>query len=344
MNLKKIFVVIILVLILMSACSAKPEELYKSEFSCPYTLKYVVTDMADTDIQVAEIKTTYRIDIEKSDNYNGQYENYMVFDDESAIGEAEYNLSRKIINFNNLIAPYFGGDITDGAVLLQTPRFTEYYNVYRTLEPYACIDGDYKISSSLEENAGIGDYPISTRYYDGRIYVTATSPKGSTVSYSFPQAVINRYFNHYFNGGASVAFPNGSNIVSNEVTADTETFTLNMLQNLIGNGNSVEAVYFSFTADDMEGRRILKPLIARALAITSGENQNTKYVAVLNGYNYNGQKSVASLTLENHGTSVRSYGFGSGLSVDGAETNLNYNNVSTMEDMVSGSIYLVPLQ
>ena len=257
------------------------------------------------------------------------------------------SLNAKIDTYNKLISPLFGGglvSITPGIDQISLSGYMAGGKVYSIMPTGCGINSSYTEQMHSEMQDGLGAYDNKYNIVGDRVFVTITSPAGSLVKYSFPLKLLDTAFDQAFRSNGQLVMPSGQ-LQTMEITADQASTTADMLQNMMTENGSIESVYFSFNADDFEGRRVLKPVIARALEISAGE-YDVPVVAMLNGYGTSGYKSITSVTAQGDELNVHGWmvlGTGN-VNSSGGDFTYSSNTQTTLEDMVKGSIYLTPVQ
>ena len=345
MNFKKLLYVVILSVFFLAACDTKEAPVSEVEgpvITCTHTQTLSVFDMNDD--QIAKFQSTAQTKNVRG-GVNGDLDYYdRVAADTSELDNSINKANTLVEQFNEKVGPIFGEGIASEVSLLEKFKNTNYSDntMDYFLDDRDCYDTSDVQVTGLNSDHNYGDYPLDVRLVGDRIFVSISSPYKSIVSYSFSKKIVQAYFEEVFREGNPVKI-DGENIVSYGSTADKTLFTANTLQSLISDGNSVEAVYFSFVTDDYEGRQVLKPLIARALSISASEMPNIDFAAVLSGYTVSGQKTIASITVQNDGLNIQTGFFGS-TTADGGGSSSQSNTITTIEEMIKGSIYLIPIK
>lgn len=351
MNFKKLLVVITVLAVVLSACAPKksaPAPVVTLPTGCKDHMNISIFGVdGESGIPAETIDMPYSWKKDNTDLY------VKVYDELSEYYQFMDNLNSKVDEYNKLVGPLFGSGIVSNYPTLTAQGDISSYSwkssgLYETTwyAPTDCEERDIQnrvfFDFGMSEQAS-GAYPVTTNTVNERVFVTITSPAGSIVKYSFPTKLLHEAFINVFYQG-SFTMPQGQ-FETVEVSADQSDFTSSLLQNLVSDGEGTESVYFSFKTDDFEGRRVLKPMIARALEISAGE-YDKPVVAVLDGYSISGYKTITTVTAENDGINVHGWmTFRSGaLDASGGGSSFSSNTQTTLEDMVKGSIYLTPVQ
>lgn len=336
MNFKKLFVVVIVFAFLLSACATNASEDIND-------CKDVVTiDVFDLDGKLISDSFVLPFSWEKVISETGNYwqEEYLDFSEYSEYAE---KINKQINEYNELVGPLFGKGVLSNYPQMNMISETPFGTVI-TGKPDECYGNFYENIIYLDLYSSIGgDYPVTANVVGDRVFVTVSSPAGSVVKYSFPVQLLDEAFDKVFREG-NFTMPKGQ-FETVEITSDQSDFTTSLLQNIMSDGDSVESVYFSFTADDFEGRRVMKPMIARAMEIAAGEF-DSPVLAVLNGYHTSGYKAVTTVTANDDSISAHGWMFlGMGDAyASGGGFQYSSNSQTTMEDLTKGSIYMTPVQ
>ena len=343
MNFKKLFVLVplILMLVALSACST----ITKPVYDCQLKASILIDDPERNTFFSKDYQLKYDW-LETTDN-SGNKGYSMKFTNISELSGDIESLNAKIDTYNKLISPLFGGglvSITPGIDQISLSGYMAGGKVYSIMPTGCGINSSYTEQMHSEMQDGLGAYDNKYNIVGDRVFVTITSPAGSLVKYSFPLKLLDTAFDQAFRSNGQLVMPSGQ-LQTMEITADQASTTADMLQNMMTENGSIESVYFSFNADDFEGRRVLKPVIARALEISAGE-YDVPVVAMLNGYGTSGYKSITSVTAQGDELNVHGWmvlGTGN-VNSSGGDFTYSSNTQTTLEDMVKGSIYLTPVQ
>lgn len=214
-----------------------------------------------------------------------------------------------------------------------------------SVDPCYGIDGTTHWDDFPTSIGTAAGYTTSTRINGTTTSVTVTSPKGSSVDYYFPTAWLDTIYQHALGKGpalkldATFSIPQVTDPNANELTTT-------ILQNMANaEQNSREGAMFTLNISDFEGRRELKPVLAKAMYIAAAQEQGP-VMATIHSMLSNDQRMVGSVS-GNGSSSITSHGWwflGTGAlnSSGGGGYSFQASYSSWFEDVVRGSIYITP--
>lgn len=321
-----VLLIMVLMAILLASC-ASPESP-----KCSMNLNFVVggIDPGD-DVTITSVELTYTYALREDGNYAVRLDNPSLYNDAAA------SVNERIDLYNGLVAQLYGGGVLD-----ETPemwKFPSEYYISRSFSfmPSECLSNpneDMRRFGTARLQTG-GRYPIATNFVGDTAYVVISSPMGSNIQYAYPKSYIKDIFGYAFLGGPIFSFPEGR-VAAMEITEDRATFVQNEL-NRIASGGMDKALTFKFVDDDFEGSKVLQPMIARALAISSGAS-GRPMIALLSGYDSVDTSAITSITYE--GRLLVAHGWL--VTAVGSSTQYSSNSETKIDDVVRGTIYLVP--
>ena len=210
-------------------------------------------------------------------------------------------------------------------------------------EPWCSAQGDYPdIEFIFGYNIHHAGYSVNTRVGGETTYVTASSPGGSSVSYSFPTSLLDAAFDHAFHGGPPLNL-SGEFVAVELNSPDSQDLANKVLETLVNAGGGREAIAFVLDISDFEGRNELRAVLAKAMLIAAGQ-EHTPVIASVHAMMSNGTRAVASASAS--GGEISTHGWwilGSGVldqSGGGFEYQASYS--AWFEDVVRGSVYILP--
>lgn len=185
-------------------------------------------------------------------------------------------------------------------------------------------------------------YCLSPKVVGQTVYVTITSPGGSSVKYYYPKEWLNNIMWANFGDKSPIEF--SPQFLTPDGEIDEAMYYEYMAEAFVGNGK--EVISFTLALNDFEGRSALRPIIAQAMLIAAAQEDEPVFL-VMKGMNRDEEISVANVTAtQNDFNIVGSWmtlltlGAGS-IAGNGGGGELQASYTSSYENLTYGSIFIV---
>lgn len=216
------------------------------------------------------------------------------------------------------------GDVYDRSTACHPATYTVWFGNYLK---FFTGDGGYRYRTYI-------DFVGETAYVTSQLHET-----GSKVTYSFPARWYDQAVSDAFEDEGTYALPDTPELYHERVAgvAVTEETLLAAIA-----GDLQEVAYYSFTSDDYQGRKELRPVIIKAMELEFGRSGATEYLYT--GRTVTNTRVFAKATFSGDdfqlsGWQALSFGQLEGNGGGGsAESSFSMSTVTVLE----GSIYILP--
>lgn len=328
--------------------------------SCTQTIVVAIPDM-DNEL----VRTYVSPPLESKYRYDSEDEEWELFPVNVEVWEQFYDqIDSDIVKANEMLANLYADDGLVHGVRYGLMNFDPKWPVERVreLDNDACPENDdpnvdlnvydywdqkwqvhdLYFGQECDAEARTEYYCTDTTFGKKTNYVKITTPGGSQVSYSYPTKWLNEIIWTAFSQEQEVNFSFNPEFINPDINLDKEAYGESMLQTLTDNSFR-EVTQLNLVMSDFEGRNELRSVIATAMKIAAVE-EGRPVMLTLKGMMSSGQSAVASISA--HQDEIRIGGFmilGTGfVSGSGGGGDLQADYSSKFEDIVRGSIYVIP--